>query len=226
MNFLKDKELNPKCRGLTLFSFLIKPVQRICKYPLFLKDLVKHIPPISPVHKTFSEALNKIEDVVDYVNERKRESESRQKIYDIQLAIEDLDEPLVEPRRKFQKEADVVLPNKEDSKKPGVDGKVFLFNDIIVFVAKVKGKKFPYSFRGKIPFSETTKVVVGVDSCEISDDKGMYHFKCETTQETNKWAQELKQITRPFQVRKLSSMKDAKKSLSTSVVLDTNIKKK
>ena len=35
--FLDQCMLNPECRGLTLFSFLIKPIQRICKYPLLLK---------------------------------------------------------------------------------------------------------------------------------------------------------------------------------------------
>lgn len=35
--FSDEAMLNPKCRGLTLFSFLIKPIQRICKYPLLLR---------------------------------------------------------------------------------------------------------------------------------------------------------------------------------------------
>ena len=35
--FTDKAMLNPECRGLTLFSFLIKPIQRICKYPLLLR---------------------------------------------------------------------------------------------------------------------------------------------------------------------------------------------
>ncbi|KAJ2471213.1 hypothetical protein GGI02_002420 [Coemansia sp. RSA 2322] len=44
-----QKEINVHCgkRRLGVRDFLIKPVQRICKYPLFLKDLVKHTDPSS-----------------------------------------------------------------------------------------------------------------------------------------------------------------------------------
>ena len=35
--FLQECLLNPDTRALTLFSFLIKPIQRICKYPLLLR---------------------------------------------------------------------------------------------------------------------------------------------------------------------------------------------
>lgn len=27
----------PECRGLGIYDYLIKPLQRICKYPLFLR---------------------------------------------------------------------------------------------------------------------------------------------------------------------------------------------
>ena len=36
-DYLQESLLNPETRALTLFSFLIKPIQRICKYPLLLK---------------------------------------------------------------------------------------------------------------------------------------------------------------------------------------------
>lgn len=35
--FLEENQANPRLRGLKLDQFLIKPVQRICKYPLLLK---------------------------------------------------------------------------------------------------------------------------------------------------------------------------------------------
>ncbi len=41
-NFLRSAEENPELRGNTLSSLLIIPVQRICKYPLFFKDLMKY----------------------------------------------------------------------------------------------------------------------------------------------------------------------------------------
>ena len=43
-DFLDTLKRHPRTRQMDLSSFLIKPVQRICKYPLFFKDLLKHLP--------------------------------------------------------------------------------------------------------------------------------------------------------------------------------------
>ena len=42
--FLQQQASLPQCRGLQLESYLIKPVQRLTKYPLFWKDLLKNVP--------------------------------------------------------------------------------------------------------------------------------------------------------------------------------------
>ena len=36
-NEIKDKKKEVKCRKMELTDFLIKPMQRLCKYPLLLK---------------------------------------------------------------------------------------------------------------------------------------------------------------------------------------------
>jgi hypothetical protein len=38
---LHEAEQNPRCNGLTLISFLIMPIQRIPRYELLLKELIK-----------------------------------------------------------------------------------------------------------------------------------------------------------------------------------------
>ena len=40
--FLMDQKKEKRCRKLELIDFLIKPMQRLCKYPLLLKELLKH----------------------------------------------------------------------------------------------------------------------------------------------------------------------------------------
>ena len=48
--FLTAQQTLPETRGLSLESLLIKPVQRITKYPLFFKDLVRLVPPTHTAH--------------------------------------------------------------------------------------------------------------------------------------------------------------------------------
>ncbi len=45
-SFLQENKMNPRVRGLDLNQFLIKPVQRICKYPLLLRVRL-HVNPSS-----------------------------------------------------------------------------------------------------------------------------------------------------------------------------------
>ena len=108
--FLQECLLHEDTRGLTLFSFLIKPIQRICKYPLLLRgkmirhrrafncqintqvncgtDLLKSTPETHPDYENLCQALHKIEEVVDYINERKRLAENLQKILEVQNLID------------------------------------------------------------------------------------------------------------------------------------------
>lgn len=58
---------------LSLDDLLIKPVQRIPRYVLFIKDLLKHTGPSHPDHTPLRQALGELTMLAERVNESERE---------------------------------------------------------------------------------------------------------------------------------------------------------
>ncbi|XP_050393235.1 protein still life, isoform SIF type 1 isoform X3 [Patella vulgata] len=79
--FLKSR--NPKQQhSATLESFLIKPIQRILKYPLLLQQLVNMSQPDTDEHHHLSEALRGMEAVAEHINEMQKIYEEYGSIFD------------------------------------------------------------------------------------------------------------------------------------------------
>ncbi|KAK4052297.1 Guanine nucleotide exchange factor for Cdc42p [Microbotryomycetes sp. JL221] len=72
-----------------LAPLLIKPVQRICKYPLLLSTLLKNTPQTMPHHAELQEGLASIMRVTDRVNETKRKEDNKQAVLDLSRRVED-----------------------------------------------------------------------------------------------------------------------------------------
>ena len=70
-------------------AFMIKPVQRICKYPLLLEQLLKKTPEAAPVYEELSEGLEVIRRITDNVNETSRLQENVQLVKDLEWRVED-----------------------------------------------------------------------------------------------------------------------------------------
>lgn len=64
---------------LDLQDFLIKPVQRICKYPLLLAELLKSTPAGSVGASELQDALTQIKQLVSRINDNKKSAEKRRK---------------------------------------------------------------------------------------------------------------------------------------------------
>ncbi|XP_067338990.1 rho guanine nucleotide exchange factor TIAM2 [Channa argus] len=71
----------------SLESYLIKPVQRVLKYPLLLRELVSLTDPESPEHAHLTEALRAMEKVASHINEMQKIYEDYGSVFD-QLAAE------------------------------------------------------------------------------------------------------------------------------------------
>eukprot|EP01119_Soliformovum_irregulare_P010103 TRINITY_DN246_c0_g3_i1.p1 TRINITY_DN246_c0_g3~~TRINITY_DN246_c0_g3_i1.p1 ORF type:complete len:1281 (+),score=503.97 TRINITY_DN246_c0_g3_i1:73-3915(+) len=131
--FLKDCGEDPRTRKLPLNGYLIKPVQRICKYPLLFKELVRHTPETHGDHARLVSARNKIEEIVTYVNEGQRLFESQQRILSIQNSIDGIVD-LVAPSRILIKEG--ILSVQLSSHDKTTDHLTYLFNDLVIFAKK------------------------------------------------------------------------------------------
>jgi FYVE/RhoGEF/PH domain-containing protein 5/6 len=66
-----------------LQSFLILPVQRMPRYEMLLKELFKDTPPTHPDHTTLTTAIDAIVKINIYLNEKKKQAESNQRLLDL-----------------------------------------------------------------------------------------------------------------------------------------------
>eukprot|EP01087_Luapelamoeba_hula_P010953 TRINITY_DN2928_c0_g1_i5.p1 TRINITY_DN2928_c0_g1~~TRINITY_DN2928_c0_g1_i5.p1 ORF type:complete len:1294 (-),score=313.14 TRINITY_DN2928_c0_g1_i5:53-3934(-) len=116
-------------------SFLVRPIQRIPRYLLLLKDLVKHT---GLTHRDFADlekASAQISEVAHFVEEKAEEAERIGKLFEIQSRLYGEFETLVNPSRRFVKEGMLKAWSTDERRiRPR---SVFLFNDIVV-IAKQK----------------------------------------------------------------------------------------
>ncbi|XP_069000257.1 intersectin-1 isoform X2 [Embiotoca jacksoni] len=96
-DFLKRLAMDPRCKGMPLSSFLLKPMQRVTRYPLIIKNILENTPESHPDHSHLKAALEKAEELCSQVNEGVREKENSDRLEWIQAHVqcEGLSEQLV-----------------------------------------------------------------------------------------------------------------------------------
>ncbi|KAK9469515.1 hypothetical protein V1512DRAFT_218645 [Lipomyces arxii] len=70
-------------------SILIKPIQRICRYPLLLKELLKYTPEEEEYYNELLDGFHAMKRVTDRINETQRQVENRQTVLSLVERIED-----------------------------------------------------------------------------------------------------------------------------------------
>eukprot|EP01114_Cavostelium_apophysatum_P010192 TRINITY_DN2367_c0_g1_i2.p1 TRINITY_DN2367_c0_g1~~TRINITY_DN2367_c0_g1_i2.p1 ORF type:complete len:778 (+),score=302.94 TRINITY_DN2367_c0_g1_i2:1160-3493(+) len=140
----------PALNGLSLRDYLVKPIQRICRYPLLLKELLKHTHDLHADHDKLLAALAKMEKIASYVNEAKRHDENIAKVLEIQTTVAGC-ENIVGPTRVFIREG----PLQKVSQGKSHLYHWFLFNDLLIYCKSSKRtfgstKKPLLQWKGKI----------------------------------------------------------------------------
>ncbi|HLD77902.1 MAG TPA: RhoGEF domain-containing protein, partial [archaeon] len=117
-----------------LKDLLIKPVQRLCKYPLLLDQLRKNTNPDFVDYDRLERCFASIQDVVEQVNRQREDEEAREQIACVIAKLDGLDKfqiPLLSPGRKLLRE--LLVRFGRGTTEPGDElCRAFVFNDVIV----------------------------------------------------------------------------------------------
>ncbi|KNC77538.1 hypothetical protein SARC_09999 [Sphaeroforma arctica JP610] len=95
MSAIIGKLLQAKQKPLGLGPEILKPVQRILKYPLLLRELTKYSEQGEDGYDDAVEAMDKINTVADYINNRKAADEKLQRVVSIKDKLDHFDEDLL-----------------------------------------------------------------------------------------------------------------------------------
>nr|XP_008115970.1 PREDICTED: rho guanine nucleotide exchange factor 17 [Anolis carolinensis] len=131
MKFL-EQSMRENKEKQALSDLMIKPVQRIPRYELLVKDLLKHTPEEHPDHPFLLEAQRSIKQVAERINKGMKSAEEVERnariVQEIESHIEGM-EDLQAPLRRFLRQEMVVEVKAIGGKK---DRSLFLFTDLLV----------------------------------------------------------------------------------------------
>lgn len=155
--FLYQCSRKPECRSLDLASFLIKPIQRICKYPLLLRELLKQTPEDQPDYTNLTTALQRMTTTVGTINEKKSDLDKKMRLYELSHKINLKGDMhlLNSPNRRLISEGELtrVAPKEVLGKKLllKTQGHYFLFSDLFLFT---KPTSSSYDLRAQVPLTQ------------------------------------------------------------------------
>ncbi|XP_041058741.1 neuroepithelial cell-transforming gene 1 protein-like isoform X2 [Carcharodon carcharias] len=129
-DFLQRCLESPFSRKLDLWSFLDIPRSRLVKYPLLLKEILRHTPTDHLDQKSLEDAITIIQGVLSDINVKKGESDCQYYIDKLDYLDERQKDALIESSR-------VLLCHGELRNNRGTKLYVFLFQEILVLTRPV-----------------------------------------------------------------------------------------
>ncbi|XP_047244036.1 intersectin-2a isoform X3 [Girardinichthys multiradiatus] len=219
-DFLKKVATNYRCKGMPLSSFLLKPMQRLTRYPLLIKNILEHTPDGHEDRKPLREALERAEELCSQVNEAVREKENVDRLEWMQNHIQ-CEGPL--ENLSFNSLTNCLGPRKLlhsgrlFKTKSSRELWAFLFNDFLLLTHSAK----PFSSSGSEKlFSPKTNIQLKIYKTPLflnevlvkmpadpSSDEPLFHvshidrvytLKTETLSERTAWVQKIKAASEHF----------------------------
>ncbi|XP_040895035.1 neuroepithelial cell-transforming gene 1 protein-like [Toxotes jaculatrix] len=129
-DFLQRCLESPFSRKLDLWSFLDIPRSRLVKYPLLLREILRHTPPDHPDVISLERAITIIQEILSDINVRKGESECQYYKDKLEYLDDKQRNPLIDNCK-------TLLCHGELRNKSGLRLHVFLFSELLVLTRQV-----------------------------------------------------------------------------------------
>ncbi|KAJ8270493.1 hypothetical protein GJAV_G00115490 [Gymnothorax javanicus] len=219
-DFLKKIATDHRCKGMPLSSFLLKPMQRITRYPLLIKNILECTMESHIDNGQLKEALERAEELCLQVNEGVREKENSDRLEWIQAHVQcdGVIEHLI-----FNSLTNCLGPRKllHSGKlyktKSNKELYAFLFSDFLLFTQSVKqfsssggDKLFSPKSNSQFKMYKTpvflNEVLVKMPADPSSDEPvfhishidRVYTLKTENIHERTAWVQKVKTASEHF----------------------------
>ncbi|XP_076263681.1 dynamin associated protein 160 isoform X4 [Rhynchophorus ferrugineus] len=220
--FCKKCQNNYKTKGMPLSSFLLKPMQRITKYPLLINKILENTRESHPDYKSLVEAQRISEKFLNSVNENVRLKENQERMQWLQQCVQN------DLNLKFNSNTNKLgirqlLHYGTFSKlKTGKDLLGFLFNDLFILVQPSKNITGQFNFQRNfnviyklykqpiliqhitVSRESSDSVEYGTDSnrvIKIHDEKTGYKIflLASTVHECNTWSKKIETAREAYQ---------------------------
>ncbi|RKP10575.1 hypothetical protein THASP1DRAFT_12646 [Thamnocephalis sphaerospora] len=189
-----------------LLAYLIKPIQRICKYPLLIQEMIKSSSKDMPNYVELTEGLAAIKRAADRVNETRRKVENQLLVKDLEKRVKGWHEYSAGDFGELLLHDKFVMSSNDIEK----ELMVYLFENIMICCKEVQSKKnkkkaatlqlkgriFISSITGAAPYSRN-----GVHALKVlwrDAQMGNFSLRCRNDEQLRMWHTTLERLIASF----------------------------
>eukprot|EP01080_Neovahlkampfia_damariscottae_P006928 gene6928-11091_t len=169
-------------------SLFIQPIQRLPRYSLLLREVIKNTDEEHQEYSHFVSAKKKVDEILQLVNETKRKYDIERTIEKIDAFTKDLMRFTLDYTKFVTEDLAMVkflpMKTKEEEEILGIECLLFLFKDIILVFEKTKkprkvtfGGLLPRSPRSKVHFDKDNEIYVCFKNYYYLSDTSVVRFQ-------------------------------------------------